>query len=56
MELGKAFDRVPREVKCFAQVQKQMARLVAEMYDGATTRVRIDCGVSAEFPVTVGQH
>ena len=34
---------------------KEIVKLV-EMYNGATTRVRTECGVSAEFPVTVGLH
>ena len=29
-------------------VHKQIARLVEEMYNGATSRVKTDCGVSAE--------
>ena len=30
--------------------------LVEEMYNGSTTGVRTGCGVSAEFPMTVGLH
>ena len=60
MDLEKSFDRVPREVTfwCLRKkgVPEPIVRLVEEMYNGATTRVRTECGVSAEFPVTVGLH
>ena len=31
---------------------EQIVSLVEEMYNGATTRVRTECGVSAELPVS----
>ena len=37
-------------------VPEQLMKLVEEMYNGATARVRTECGVLAEFPVTVGLH
>ena len=37
-------------------VPEQIVKLVEEMCNGATTRVRTECRVSAEFPVTVSRH
>ena len=37
-------------------VPEQIMKSVEEMYTGATTRVRTECGVSVEFPVPVGLH
>ena len=43
---------VPKEER----VSEQIVKLVEEMCNGATTRVRTECGVSAEFIVTVSLH
>ena len=39
---------VPKEER----VSEQIVNLVEEMCNGATTRVRTECGVSTEFPVS----
>ena len=60
VDLEKAFDRLPREVIFLCPRKKwvphPIVNLVEEMHNGPTTRVRTVCGLSAEFPVTVGLH
>ena len=60
VDTEKAFDKrsdilVPSEE---SGARKHCEIIVEELYNGATTacRVRTECGVSAEFPVTVGLH
>ena len=43
----------PKEERC---PRTNSVRLVEKMHNGATTRVRTECDVSTEFPVTVGLH
>ena len=38
------------------RITEQIVKLVEEMCNGATTRVRSECGVTAEFIVTVSLH
>merc|ERR1712035_298602 len=60
MDLEKAFDRVPREVVKWAMrklgIEEWLVRVVMALYEGATTRVRVNGELSEEFPVNVGVH
>merc|ERR1712035_140149 len=60
MDLEKAFDRVPREVVKWAMrkhgIEEWLVRVVMALYEGATTRVRVNRELSEEFPVNVGVH
>ena len=38
------------------RITEQIVKLVEEMCNEATTRVRSECGVTAEFIVTVSLH
>ena len=60
MEIASLFDRVPRIVFEWALWKKGMpevlVRSVMSQYEGAKTRVRVDCELSEESKVTVGMH
>ena len=60
VDLGKAFDRVPRKVVEWAMrkrgVPEVMVRAVMSLYEGVKTRVRVRQELSEEFEVTVGVH
>ena len=47
----KSFDRFPREVTCWRLTNCEISRRNVQM-----SRMRAECGASAEFPVTVGLH
>jgi hypothetical protein len=60
VDLEKAFDRVPREVLWWAlryvKVEEWIIDVIKAMYVGATTAVKLPCGVSEQFEVKVGVH
>ena len=60
VDLGKAFDRVPRKVIWWTLrklgVEEWIVRLVQGMYANARSRVRVGEGYSEEFEVKVGVH
>ena len=58
--LWKAFDRVPRKVLEWALRKKEISHILVRsvmcLYEGASTRVRVDSELSEEFEVKVGMH
>ena len=60
IDLEKAYDRVPREVLEWTLRKKGVPRVyvkvIEEMYEGASTRVRSLCGETEDFSVRVGVH
>ena len=60
VDLEKAFDREPRKVLEWAMRKKGipqvLVRLVMSLYEGAKTRVIVDCELSEEFEVIVEIH
>ena len=58
VDLEKASDRLPRKVLEWAMRKKKipevLVRSVLRVYEGAKTRVRVDCELSEEFEVNVG--
>ena len=59
-DLEKAFDRVPREVICFALGQKYVPEyfvdVVISLYKGCKTAVSVDGELSSSFSVKGGVH
>jgi len=55
-----AFDRVPRDVLCWAsrvlKVDEWIVKVLQMMYQGVKTSVKINGGVSEKFEVNVGVH
>ena len=60
MDLGKAFDRVPRKVLEWEMGKKgipeDLVRSVMSLYEGAKTRVRVDSELSEDFDANVVMH
>ena len=60
IDLEKAFDRVPREVICWALresgVEERLISVIKSMYDEAMTAIKIGASESKKFPVSVGVH
>ena len=60
VDLEIAFDRVPWKVLECAMRKKGTpevsVRLVMSLYEGATTKLRLDSEASQEFEVNVGMH
>ena len=60
MDLAKAFDRVPRDVVCWALrqsgVEEWLVRIIQSMFEGAVTSMKLGVSESAEFAVKVGVH
>ena len=60
VDLEKAFDRVPRKVLEWAMKKKEMpevlVRSVANLYEGAKSRVRVDLELTEVFEVKMGLH
>ena len=60
VDLEKAYDTVPREVlwRCMRKrnIPEGYIRLVHDMYQGATTRVKLMRGISEQFEVGIGLH
>ena len=60
IDLEKAFNPVPRDLIWVAfrsfNVPEAYVRMIQDMYNGATTKVRCTAGESMEFPVNVGVH
>jgi len=57
--MEKAFDRVPRKVMEWVMRRKELPEVteaVMSLYEGAKMRVRVESGLSEEFPVEVGVH
>ena len=60
VDLEKAYDRVPRSVVWKVLKERGVAgaymRVVKDMYDGVTTKIKTRIGVSDSFEVKVGVH
>ena len=60
VDLEKALDRVPRIVLEWAMSKKEipevLVRSVMRLYEGAKTRVSVNCELSEEFEAKVGMH
>ena len=60
VDMGKAFDRVPRKVMEWATRMKGLSevivRTIMSLYDGAKTRVRVGSAYSMAFKIKVGVH
>ena len=60
LDLEKAYDRVPREEmwRCLRRkkVPEMYVKMIMEMYDGCSTTVRSEAGMSEPFGVKVGLH
>jgi len=60
VDMEKAFDRILRKVMEWAMRKKELPEVIVKavmsLYEGAKTRVRIESGLSEEFPVEVGVH
>ena len=60
MDLEKASDRVPRTELEWAmrktKIPEVLVRSMLRLYEGAKTRVRVDCELSEEFEVNVGMY
>ena len=60
VDLEKVYDTVPREVlwRCMRKrnIPEGYIRLVQDMYQGATTRVKCKRGISEQFEVGIGLH
>ena len=60
VDLEKAFDRMPREVICFAfrrnGVSEYLINGIMSLYKGCKTAVLVDGELSSSFSVKVGVH
>ena len=60
IDLEKAYDRVPREElwECMwlAETSECYIKIIQDLYDRATTTVKIAAGLTKEFKVDVGLH
>ncbi|KAI5752807.1 hypothetical protein M8J77_020555 [Diaphorina citri] len=60
IDLEKAYDRVPREEiwRCMREkgAPEKYVRIVRDMYDRATTKIRSSVGLTELIPVQVGLH
>jgi len=60
VDLEKDFDRVPREVLWWALrrlfVDEWLVTVIQSMYDRAATAIKVNGGLSKEFPVKVEVH
>jgi len=52
VDMEKAFDRVPRK----KELPEIIVTAVMSQYEGAKMRVRVESGISEEFPVEAGVH
>ena len=60
IDLEKAYDRVPREILWWVLEKKKVPtkyiEVIKDMYEGATTHVKVGEDNSEEFPITIGVH
>jgi len=60
VDFEKAFDRVPRDLIWVAlrakKIPETYVRMVFDMYERVSTKVRCPFGVSEDFPIKVGVH
>ena len=60
IDLEKAYDRVPREILWKDQKKNEVRiayiRAIKDMYEGASTSVRMQNGATEDFPITIGLH
>ncbi|EYC37298.1 hypothetical protein Y032_0808g2454 [Ancylostoma ceylanicum] len=60
LDLEKAYDRLPRtalwEVMRERGIPEYMVKIVQDMYEGATARVRSGHGTTSKFTIAVGVH
>ncbi|VDP06570.1 unnamed protein product [Heligmosomoides polygyrus] len=60
LDLGKAFDRVPREVAGYAlrqhNVPEELIEWVRMLYSCPKSRVQVAAGTPLEFRISIGVH
>ena len=60
IDLEKVYDRILREVMWWVLENKRVPlkyiKLIKDVYDGVVTSVRINVGITNEFPIIISLH